>query len=181
MNLKDRIADVFLELVKKKSIDKITIKNIVEQCGITRQSFYYHFSDIFNLIEWIMQREFRRLLAEISQYDDQKQCVKRLLESTYEKRGLMQRLTNTKEQGTVIRSLINTTGEFLKRIANPKMISNISAAELDMTLNFYSFAITGFILGLHNHMGPDMERAADHLLKLIRGESLLIPDQSVLS
>ena len=79
MNLKDRIADVFLELVKKKSIDKITIKNIVEQCGITRQSFYYHFSDIFNLIEWIMQREFRRLLAEISQYDDQKQCVKRLL------------------------------------------------------------------------------------------------------
>ncbi len=50
MNLKDRIADVFLELVKKKSIDKITIKNIVEQCGITRQSFYYHFSDIFNLI-----------------------------------------------------------------------------------------------------------------------------------
>lgn len=39
MNLKDQIADIFLELVRKKSIDKITVKDIMEKCGIQGSHF----------------------------------------------------------------------------------------------------------------------------------------------
>lgn len=170
MNVKDQIADIFLELVRKKSVDKITVRDIVEKCGITRQSFYYHFSDIFNLIEWIMQRECSRLLADVSGDDTPEQCAKKLLKSRYENRRLIKRLTNTKELETVEKIIINTVRAFLIKIADPYKTSNVSAAELDMTLDFYSFAVAGFIMGLHGRNDTDVERASAQLLKLLRGQ-----------
>ena len=44
------IAFAFKELLLEKSIDKITINDITEKCGINRQTFYYHFHDIYELI-----------------------------------------------------------------------------------------------------------------------------------
>lgn len=41
------------KLIKEKSLHKITIQDIVEESGLTRQSFYYHFHDICEIIEWI--------------------------------------------------------------------------------------------------------------------------------
>ena len=50
---KDAIKQSFLKLLNKKPIDKITVKEIVEDCGINRNSFYYHFDDIPSLMEEI--------------------------------------------------------------------------------------------------------------------------------
>lgn len=51
------IAFAFKELLLEKSIDKITINDITEKCGINRQTFYYHFHDIYELIEWICETD----------------------------------------------------------------------------------------------------------------------------
>lgn len=50
---KRAIADALKELTLTKSFDKISVKDITEKCGINRQTFYYHFVDKFNLLEWI--------------------------------------------------------------------------------------------------------------------------------
>ena len=55
-NVKEKIAETFLAMTARKSFDKITIKDLVQECGISRQAFYYHFQDILDVIEWIMQR-----------------------------------------------------------------------------------------------------------------------------
>ena len=47
---KKAIADSFLKLLREKPLDKITIKDIVEDCGINRNTFYYHFEDIPALV-----------------------------------------------------------------------------------------------------------------------------------
>ena len=47
------IANSLRKLMKKKSLDKIKIREIVEDCGVNRQTFYYHFQDIYALVEWI--------------------------------------------------------------------------------------------------------------------------------
>lgn len=48
-----KLADALKKLMKVKSIKKITIQDIVEESGMTRQSFYYHFHDIYEIIEWM--------------------------------------------------------------------------------------------------------------------------------
>ena len=50
---KKAIVESFLKLLKEKPVEKITIKDIVEDCGINRNTFYYHFDDIPSLMEEI--------------------------------------------------------------------------------------------------------------------------------
>ena len=48
-----KLAEALKKLIKEKSLHKITIQDIVEESGLTRQSFYYHFLDICEIIECI--------------------------------------------------------------------------------------------------------------------------------
>ena len=48
---KNAIVEAFWQLLDEKPFNKITVKNIVELCGVNRNTFYYHFSDIPQLLE----------------------------------------------------------------------------------------------------------------------------------
>lgn len=50
---KRMIAESLKDLMSRKPLDKITVREIAENCGIHRQTFYYHFPDIESLIEWM--------------------------------------------------------------------------------------------------------------------------------
>lgn len=58
------IKNAFGELLSEKPLSRITVKDIVEKCGINRNSFYYHFQDIPSLIEKIVTEEADRIIAE---------------------------------------------------------------------------------------------------------------------
>ena len=47
------LANSLLELSANKDVDKITIKEIVENCGLSSQTFYNHFADKYALMLWI--------------------------------------------------------------------------------------------------------------------------------
>ena len=54
---KNALAASLKKLLSKKELSKITITNITEECGVNRQTFYYHFKDIYDLLEWIFTNE----------------------------------------------------------------------------------------------------------------------------
>ena len=49
--MKAAIAESFNSLVRQRGIDKVTVKAVIEDCGISRQTFYYHFQDIMDVVE----------------------------------------------------------------------------------------------------------------------------------
>lgn len=49
-------------LLLKKPLNKITINDITEDCGINRMTFYYHFQDIYDLVEWACIEDAKKLL-----------------------------------------------------------------------------------------------------------------------
>ena len=53
VDVKQMIAETLAQLLERKSVDKVTAKELVDACGISRQAFYYHFQDIMEVIEWI--------------------------------------------------------------------------------------------------------------------------------
>ncbi len=59
---KQAIAKSFLKLINKMPLDKITIRDIVEDCGINRNTFYYHFRDIYDLMGYVFREETREAL-----------------------------------------------------------------------------------------------------------------------
>lgn len=46
----------------KKPLEKITIKEITEDSGVNRQTFYYHFEDIYDMVKWMYQEEAVKLI-----------------------------------------------------------------------------------------------------------------------
>ena len=76
---KDAIAKALTDLLQERPIEKITIKDITDRCGINRQTFYYHFSDIYDLMEWTLDKELRKALGtrEIS-HTDWKEYVRKI-------------------------------------------------------------------------------------------------------
>ena len=56
-NTKKMLANTLISLMKKKSLSKISISEIVTVCQINRKTFYYHFTDIYELLEWHLEQE----------------------------------------------------------------------------------------------------------------------------
>ena len=62
---KELIADSFLELSEKKSVDKITVKEIIANCGLTTTTFYNHFHDKYDLMIWIYATSAEKIMNRI--------------------------------------------------------------------------------------------------------------------
>lgn len=52
---KDVIARTLIELLDEKPMSKVTVKDIVERCGVNRNTFYYHFHDIPEVVEYVLK------------------------------------------------------------------------------------------------------------------------------
>lgn len=63
-DMKETIAQAAKALLLEKQIKKLTVKDIVEECGITRQTFYYHFEDIAALFRWMLEQDTQRTMLE---------------------------------------------------------------------------------------------------------------------
>ena len=50
------------ELLREKPLEQIRVRELADRCGIRRQSFYYHFNDVYELLDWSIGREQERLL-----------------------------------------------------------------------------------------------------------------------
>ena len=64
------MAESLKKLLNTKPLDKITVKELVEDCGVNRQTFYYNFKDIYDLLEWAFEEDARHLLEEKQSYDN---------------------------------------------------------------------------------------------------------------
>ncbi len=67
------IKKAFEELITERPLSKIKVKDIVERCGINRNSFYYHYADLPALVDSIISDEVDKLtsdLSVVSSFDD---------------------------------------------------------------------------------------------------------------
>jgi len=63
-NRKKQMADSLKKLMAQKSLQKITIQEIADDCGMNRYTFYYHFKDIYDLLAWMFQEEALSLIQK---------------------------------------------------------------------------------------------------------------------
>ena len=72
------------ELMAEKPLDKITVTDLTEHCGVNRMTFYYHFKDIYDLVEWACLEDARRALDEKKTYDTWQQGLLQIFEAVQE-------------------------------------------------------------------------------------------------
>lgn len=73
--MKNAIAESFLQLLDEKPFNKITVKDVVERCGINRNTFYYHYQDLPSLLEEILTSRIDALIAKHGQIGSLEDCI----------------------------------------------------------------------------------------------------------
>ncbi len=58
---KQALADSLKRLLTHRTLDRITVQDVAEGAGISRKTFYYHFHDIYDLVEWLLTEETQQL------------------------------------------------------------------------------------------------------------------------
>ena len=64
------IVEATMHLVEQKSVKKITVRDIVEACGITRNTFYYYFHDIYEVLEYALAAGFEQIGEASESFED---------------------------------------------------------------------------------------------------------------
>ena len=59
------IMDAFVRLLDQMPLDKITVRDIITECGISRNTFYYHYGDVYALLEALLKQEMQKLIREL--------------------------------------------------------------------------------------------------------------------
>ena len=75
------------ELLRQEELDQIRVRELTERCGLRRQSFYYHFKDVYDLFDWAVRQERSLLLARLADCLTWRQTLLDLLDRVSEERA----------------------------------------------------------------------------------------------
>ena len=120
VNVKNLIAETFVKLSDEKNIDKITVKDIVEACGISLQEFYYHFQDLLEVIEWSMEQAFGQLLDRRLQEDDPEIVLNDFITASENAAPFMQKLFRSQKREQVERMMARCVRSYLQELISAK-------------------------------------------------------------
>lgn len=84
LQTKQLMANALKQRMEKQPLSKITVRNIIEDCGLNRNTFYYHFTDIYALLEWMLKQETVEVVKQIdllTNYEDAIRYVLRYVQS----------------------------------------------------------------------------------------------------
>ena len=75
LNTKKLLAASLRKQMEKKPFSKITVSEIVKDCGVNRKTFYYHFEDIYALLKWMLEQDAVQVLHGFSLLQDYRDAI----------------------------------------------------------------------------------------------------------
>ena len=75
LNTKRTLAASLKSFTEKKPLSKITVSDIIADCGVNRKTFYYHFEDIYALLKWMLEEEAVNVVKQFDLLVDYREAV----------------------------------------------------------------------------------------------------------
>ena len=80
LNTKKLIANSLKKAMKVKPLSKITVSELIRDCGINRNTFYYHFDDIYDLLHWMLENELIDKVKKFNLITDSKKVMNLIMD-----------------------------------------------------------------------------------------------------
>lgn len=158
-------------LLLKKPLDKITINDITEDCGINRMTFYYHFKDIYDLIEWCCVEDAKKALEGKKTYDTWQQGFLQIFEAVLDNKPFILNVYRSVSREQVEIYLYKLTYDLLIGVVEEKSAGmNVREEDKKFIADFYKYAFVGLMLDWVRHdMKGDPHRMIEDLSVVMHG------------
>ena len=165
------IAYAFKELLAEKPYNRITVNDIAKKCDINRQTFYYHFHDIIELIEWICESEVESSLKQISTYATWQEGYLTLFELIRKDKVIVTNIYRHTPYEYLTKYLYRVTYQILYNVVSEQAESmSISKKDKEFIANFYKFGFVGLVTEwIDSDMAENPEVIVNRLNTLIEG------------
>lgn len=159
-------------LLLQKPLNKITISDIANDCGINRMTFYYHFKDIYDLIEWICNEETTRAINGKKTYETWQQGFLQTFQMVLENKSFVLNVYHSIGREKIQDHFYTVTFNLLIGVVEEKAAGmSVTEADKKFIANFYNFAFVGILLDwIKNDMREDPQLIIDQISALISGD-----------
>ena len=167
---KKEIKTTFLNMLEEMPLNQITVKALVEKCGINRNSFYYHYQDIPALIEEIVTEDADEIISSYSSIESMQTGLKAILEFASKKRKAILHIFNSVNRDIFEQDLWKVCDyvvtQYLRPILNNAGLSNL---DQEIAIKFYKCECFGFAIDwLNNGMEDEAEVMIDRFCEFHR-------------
>lgn len=141
------IAESIKALMKKKSLEKITVSDIVRNCGLNRQTFYYHFKDKYDLVSWIYRNEIVATMSSITDGTDWDIAMTKVLNIMKQEQAFYAGSLSMDQRNIFFRFLFDAVRDMLLKIINQQLQGGTAMGTEDRTFiaEFYAYGLVGIV------------------------------------
>lgn len=157
-------------LLLQKPLDKITISDITDDCGISRMTFYYHFKDIYDLVKWSCFEGARKALQENKTYETWQQGYLQIFEEVKKNKPFIMNVYKCVHREQVEKYLQPLVNNLVLNVINEEaQNTNVTEDDKLFISQIYSYILMGLMLDwIKDDMEPDPEEIVDRLATLIK-------------
>ena len=171
LTTKKAIAYTFKDLLKEKPFNKITVNDIANKCDINRQTFYYHFQDIRDLIEWICIDEVDNLLEkkdECEKWEDKFLLIFKIME---QEKIFINNIYNSVSVEVLRSNLYRLVYPIIyNEIVEKSKGKNLREEDKKFITDFYKYSFVSIVLNwIYNGMHENPELIVAKVSSLITG------------
>ena len=158
-------------LLLKKPFDKITINDIAEDCGISRMTFYYHFKDIYDLVEWACEEDVKKILEDKDDYKTWTQGFLNLFEEVLKNKPFILNVYRSVGREQVENYLYKIVYDLLLNVIEEKAQGmTVRDEDKEFVADFYKYAFVGLMLDwVKNGMKEDPHKIVKKVEFLLSG------------
>ena len=133
-------------LLLKKPLNKITINDIAEDCGINRMTFYYHFKDIYDLMEWSCLEDARKALEEKKTHDTWQQGLLQIFNAVRENKPFIMNIYRCVDREQVEKYLKPLTDSLLMGVVEEQSSGlTVRQEDKEFIARVYSYVFVGLM------------------------------------
>lgn len=147
-NITKRALEASLKnLLLQKPLNKITVGDIANDCGINRMTFYYHFKDIYDLIEWSCVEDATKALEGKKTYNTWQEGFLNIFNAVLDNKPFIMNVYRSVSREQIEMYLYKFTYNLLIDVVNEKSVGMaVSDEDKKFIADFYKYAFVGIML-----------------------------------
>lgn len=146
------IKETFIQLLEERPLSDITIKDIVEKCGINRNSFYYHYQDLPALIEEIIKEEAETIIKAYPSVNTIVECFDAIIEFSYRRKKAIMHIYKSISRDVFERPLLMVCDYFVRSYVNTALAEDtISDEDKRTIIDYYRCVCFGITIDWLNN------------------------------
>lgn len=172
MNTKKALAASLKKAVEAKPFSRVTVSEIIQDCGVNRKTFYYHFQDVYDLLKWMLEQEAVEVVRQFDLLAEYEEAIRFVMDYVEENRNFLRNIYDSLGREELKRFFYHdfvSVVQVFVREAERQQGSTVPEDYKRFLVAFYTEALAGTLLEwIVCHESQDREKTVQYISAVMR-------------